>query len=386
MAGRHRALLVLCTADVLVALDGMIVTVALPAIQRHVGFSAGALQWVVTAYTFTLGGFLLAGGRLADRWGAHRTLAAGLGLFAAGSLAAGLARSPGVLLAARSVTGLGAATAIPAALSLIASLYDDEEDRHRALGWQSAGMDAGLVAGAALGGAITSALGWPWVFLLVVPVAVAAALGALRVVPPSARRDAAPAGPLTLLRDRRVRNADLAIVANAGGFGSTVFLASLHMQRELGWSAAQAGLGFVPLAVSAGLAGPAAARLVARFGVRDTVSASLAATAACLLWLAHGGGYVGTVLPAFLVGGMTFATAAVPLTAEAVDGPDDKGTAAGLFQTFTHAGGAVVLTGVAAVAASLGLRAGFALVAALLAAGAVHSAVTLRSRLARAGC
>jgi EmrB/QacA subfamily drug resistance transporter len=445
MAGRRLALIVLCTADVLVALDGMIVTVALPSIQRDIGFSAAALQWVVTAYTLTLGSFLLLGGRLADRFGARRTLLVGLAVFAAGSMAAGLARTPAVLLAARALTGLGAATAIPAALALIAMLFDDEGERHRALGWQSAGMDVGLVAGAVLGGVITSALGWPAVFLVAVPAGVAALAITPRVIAPRPpephdarldvagailaaaglalliwgvtraesqgpaaavwpvaaslallcalvlveRRAADPLVPAALLRDRRVRNADLAIVANAGAFGGTVFVATLHMQRVLGYSAVEAGLGFVPMAIAAAAGGLVASRLVDRLGVRDTVAASLAITAACLAWLAEarpGDAYATAILPAFAISGATFATAAVPLTAEAVAGPADKGAAAGLFQTFTHAGGAVVLAAVASVAAWLGYGAAFASIAALLLAGAVHCTLTLRGRFARAGC
>jgi MFS family permease len=191
------------------------------------------------------------------------------------------------------------------------------------------------------------------------------------------------------LRDRRARNADLAIVANAGAFGATVFVATLVMQRDLGLSAGQAGLGFVPLAVSAGLGGPLAARLVARFGVRDTVSCSLVITAACLGWLARaapGDAYAVAIPPVFAVAGASFAVAAVPLTAEAMAGAADKGAAAGLFQTFTHAGGALVLTAAAGAAAAFGHRAAFGLIAALLLAGALHCAFTLHGRFARAGC
>src|SRR5919202_5946451 len=172
--GRSRwALVALCLADVLVALDGTVVSVALPSIQDGLGFSNAALQWVVTAYTLALGSFLLLGGRVADLLGPRRTLMAGLGVFTAASLAAGLARAPAPLLAARAAAGLGAALAIPAALALVTAVFREGRERTRALGFVSLAIDVGMVSGAALGGVVTSALGWPWVFFLLVPVGIA---------------------------------------------------------------------------------------------------------------------------------------------------------------------------------------------------------------------
>src|SRR3954468_19426959 len=184
------ALVMLCAADVLVALDGTVVGVALPSIQRSLGFSATGLQWVVTAYTVTLGSFLLLGGRIADAAGPRRTLVCGLAVFTGGSLLAGLARAPTVLVGARAIAGLGAALAIPAALALIADGYRDGHERTRALGFVSAGIDAGMVLGAVVGGVVTAALGWPWAFFLAVP------FGAAAVPPPPPRAGrAAPGAP-----------------------------------------------------------------------------------------------------------------------------------------------------------------------------------------------
>jgi hypothetical protein len=204
---------------------------------------------------------------------------------------------------------------------------------------------------------------------------------------------------------RRALAANLAIVANAGAFSGVLVVSTLHMQRVLGFSALEAGLGFVPLALSAGAGGPAAARLVARFGARAVVAASFLVTAGAALWLARapaGSGYAAAMLPAFAIAGFTFATAAVPLTAEAVAdaAPAAKGAAAGLFQTCTHAGGAAVLAALVVCAAArsdraaaggadataallAGYRLAFALTAALLAAGAVVTLALLR-RPARA--
>jgi EmrB/QacA subfamily drug resistance transporter len=455
------ALAVLCAADVLVTLDGMVVSVALPSMQRDLGLSASALQWVVTAYTLALGTFLLLGGRVADAFGRRRTLLVGLATFTVASAIAGASRTPAILLAARALAGLGAALAVPAALALVSVMFEEGRPRNRALGYMSASIDVGMVAGAVLGGVITSVLGWPWVFYVVVgvglatfvvtprvieesrpertrrplnvPSALAAAgglalvilsltraqtsgFGAAGTLAPLAgslvllagfavleRRAASPLLPRRLLRRRRATAAYTAIVANAGAFVSVIVLSTLYLQRILGFSALEAGLAFVPLAVSAGAGGPLAAPLIERFGVRQVVGASLAITAVAVALLARvtvDGSYVTSVMPIFAVCGFTFATAAVPLTAEAVADapPGEHGVAAGLFQTFTHVGGAIVLPLVIiaavartdaalaegagrATALTAGYRLGFLIVAALLLLGAaVSSALLSRGR------
>jgi MFS family permease len=172
-------------------LDGMIGTVALPAIERDLGTAHADLQWVVTAYTLSLGSFLLVGGRAGDLYGRRRTLVAGLVVFAVASLAAGLAPSTGALLGARAVQGLGAALAVPAALALLAAAYRSQRERERAVGLMSAVLDAGMVGGLVLGGLLTATLGWPWCFFIVVPFGLAAAALAPSVLEES-RDDAAP--------------------------------------------------------------------------------------------------------------------------------------------------------------------------------------------------
>jgi MFS family permease len=453
-------LAVLCAADVLVTLDGMVVSVALPAIQRDLGFSAVSLQWVVTAYTLTLGTFLLIGGRLADMLGRRRTLLVGLATFTAASAVAGASTTPAMLLASRALAGLGAALAIPAALALVSVTFEEGAPRNRALGYMSASIDVGMVVGACLGGVITSLLGWPWVFYVIVgaglatlaltprvidengaprargplnlPSALAAAGGLallifsitrapiLGVAAPGTlgplagslvlltgfalleQRAASPLLPRRLLRRRRALAAYVAIIANAGAFVSVIVLSTLYTQRILGFSALEAGLAFVPLALSACAGGPLAAPLIDRFGARAVVAASLTITAAGLALLARApveGSYVADILPMFAVTGFTFATAAVPLTAEAVADapPDDHGLAAGLFQTFTHVGGAIVLPLVILAAATrtdalarggvshaealtAGYHLGFVLAGVLLLVGAVAAAALLPPR------
>src|ERR687886_95748 len=159
-------LAVLCAAQFVVVLDVTIVAVALPAIQRDLGFSAAGLQWVVTAYTLVFAGLLIAAGRAADLHGRRRAFMAGLGLFAAASLACGLARSPGVLVAARAVQGLGAAAASPAALALLGRTFADGAERTKAVAAWTAAAAGGGALGWVLGGLLAGGPGWPWVFLV----------------------------------------------------------------------------------------------------------------------------------------------------------------------------------------------------------------------------
>jgi EmrB/QacA subfamily drug resistance transporter len=419
-----------------VALDGMVVTVALPAIQHDFGTGRAELQWVVTAYTLSLGAFLLIGGRAGDLYGRRRMLMTGLTLFAVASLGAGLAPSTGALLAARAVQGIGAALAIPAAMALLSARYRQERERERALGLLSATLDVGMVTGLVLGGALTASLGWPWCFFIVVPLGLAAAafapfaleessddeaprldvpgavlaaagcgllvFGFVRIesagmaglAPALAglvligaflaweRRTPAPMLRLEIFRHRPLTGANLSTTANAGGFGGMMFLSTLYMQQSLGFSALEAGLAFLPLAVSAMAGGLAAPRISARFGPRLTATASLAITSTAFLLLTRlpaDNGYLPVMLPAFLFGGFTFASAYVPLTSQGMTGVRDgeSGLASGLFQTSNHLGGALVLALLATTAAAGGFTAGFLVAAALLALGAVAAARTL---------
>jgi MFS family permease len=390
-----RALAVLCAADLLVTLDGMVVTVALPAIERDLGASRHDLQWVVTAYTLTLGAFLLVGGRAGDLYGRRRMLVAGLLVFAT---------------------------------------LRQERERERALGLLSATLDVGMVAGLVLGGVLTASLGWPWCFFVVVPFGLAAAAlvpsavaesrdeqappldiagaaGAALVAVALAllasfvaveRRVCAPIVRLAVFRHGPLTGANLSIAANAGGFVGMTFMTTLYMQQVLGYSPLEAGLGFLPLALSACAGGLLAPRIVERAGPRRTATASLVVTAAAFLFLARvpdHDGYAAFLLPAFLLAGFTFATAFVPLTSQGMTGvrEGERGLASGLFQTSTHLGGAFVLTVLATAAAArtgaalddgeqaaAALTSGFGLAflvaAGILALGAISAVRTLPAR------
>jgi uncharacterized protein YqeY len=215
----------------------------------------------------------------------------------------------------------------------------------------------------------------------------------LAVFAATQRRMRRPLLPLRLMHSRQVMGANLAIVSNAGAFGGTVVLSTLFMQRVLGFTPLETGVALVPLAVSALAGGFVAPRLVESLGTARAVALSLAATALCLAWtaaLAGDSGYWPALFPAHLIAGCTFATAAVPLTAAVVDEARsaERGLAAGLFQTFTHVGGAVVLAGLVVAAAAraeaagqrAGVEAGFALAAVILLLGAAVVLSLLRAR------
>src|SRR5215210_3142687 len=168
---RWKALALLCTAFFMVILDSAIVVVALPSIDAELGFSAGDLQWVLSAYLLSFGGLLLLGGRAADLLGRRRMFIIGTGLFALASLGAGLAGSVGALLTARVLQGVAAAIMTPTALSIVMTTFPEGAERNKALGlWGSTGAIGGTAAWL-VGGPITDGLGWEWIFFINVPVA-----------------------------------------------------------------------------------------------------------------------------------------------------------------------------------------------------------------------
>src|SRR5271165_7167467 len=201
---RHRglALGLILLAQLLVVIDVSIVTLALPAIQRGLGFSPAGLQWVISAYALAFGGFLLLGGRLADLLGRRRILISGAGLFTVASLACGLAGSAGMLVAARAAEGLGAAMMAPAAMSLILAMFPEGPERTKALGAFGAVGGAGGAIGVLAGGMLTTWLSWPWIFFVNLPVGALIVAAARPLLPESrasqARRRFDVAGAATV--------------------------------------------------------------------------------------------------------------------------------------------------------------------------------------------
>jgi len=313
--GERALLALLLLGQFLVVLDVSVVNVALPAMQDGLHLGPTGLQWVVNGYTIAYAGFLLLGGRLADVIGQRRAFLAGVGLFVAGSLVGGLAGSSGVLVTGRVVQGLGAAVLSPATLTILLASFPEGPRRARAMGWWMAIGAAGGATGGLVGGALTEWLSWRWVLLVNAPVGLAvlvvaarllgdqaidrrprldvpgaaaatAGLGALvlgitqieqhgwtapRTLVPIAvavvllaafvaiqRRAPEPLMPLSLLRLPGLAAANGVMLVSGGGLFAIWFFLTLFMQRVLGWSPLQAGVGFLPhtLAIVAGASTP----------------------------------------------------------------------------------------------------------------------------------
>jgi EmrB/QacA subfamily drug resistance transporter len=407
------ALVLLCAAQFMVILDVTVVNVALPSIQASVGFSLADLQWVVTAYTLAFGGLLLLGGRAADLLGRRRVFLTGLAVFTAASLAGGLASSREALLSARALQGLGAALLSPAALSLLTVLFPDGPERRRALALWGAVGAAGAAFGVLIGGLLTQAFGWEAVFLINVPVGVAVALAAPRVLPAARREGAAridapgaltitvtlvaliyalvgadragwtsaqtmglfvvagagigafvvvetrarhPLVPLAVFRQRPVVIALLLMMLGMGTLVSGFFFSSLYLQHGLGHSPVRAGLEALPVATAIVVAAHAAAHLIPRLGGKPVVAAGLGLGAVgtfLLSGLSAGGQYQSAVLPGFLLLALGSGLVAVTVTVAAMSGagPHDSGLRSGLTTTAHELGIALVLSVLTAVAA-----------------------------------
>src|SRR5437762_3968136 len=190
----NAVLALIAVAQFMVILDSTVVNVALPTIKRELGFSEQSLSWVLNAYTLMFGGFLLLGGRLADRLGRRRLFMAGIVLFSGASLVCGVSQSEGMLLVARGLQGLGGALVSPAALSIILTTFAEGTERNRALAVWGAIAGAGGAVGLLLGGAIVQVLSWRWVFFVNVPIGAAVLVLAPRIVPESRSESVARGG------------------------------------------------------------------------------------------------------------------------------------------------------------------------------------------------
>jgi EmrB/QacA subfamily drug resistance transporter len=412
---RAVVLTALAAAQFAVMLGTSIVNVALPQIRAGVGLSDGETTWVVNAYGLVFGALLLAGGRAADLLGRRRVLIAGLALFAAGSLASGLAASPGALIAARAVQGLGAAAIAPAALALAMQLSPSGPERGRALALWGAVSGAGGAGGVLLGGALTQAWGWSWIFYSVA-LGAALVLAAVAVlVPRSVSREpggfdllgtaaitlaltclvwglttARSAGwtngpvlaalgaaaalfavfawielrrpnalmPPRLFRTGQVAAGNILMALLGSVWIALFFFLPLYQQQVLRSSPLVTGAGQLPLAAAVMLGSTLAPRLHRRVGSTATVTGALLTEAAGLLWLSRisaDGSYLADVLGPSILVGLGLSVANVLLTALAVEGvpPRDSGVAGGLVNTTRQVGGAVGLATLATLAGSV---------------------------------
>jgi EmrB/QacA subfamily drug resistance transporter len=406
-------LLLLCGVQFLDVVDSSITNVALPSIQRALHFSQQNLQWVASGYLLTYGGFLLLGGRLADLLGRRRILVSGLVVFAVCSLAAGLAQTEGVLIAARVAQGVGAAMMAPAALSILTTTFREGRDRNTALGAWGAISGLAAAAGVFLGGVLSEGPGWRWVFYVNVPVC-ALALGATFRLLSGARRRAPlaefdtpgallatggmlllvyalikapdagwgkprtvgtlaaaalillaflanerrsrnPLIPLSIFRVKGLAAADVTWLIGMAGFFAMFFFLTLYMQEVLHFSPIQAGAAYLPVTVCLALASGVSSQLFARIGTRPVVVAGALLSAGGIYYLSRiplHGSYVSDLLPGLVMMSIGFGAVFVGVTTAANAGvPSDKaGLAAGLLSTSQQLGMALGLAILSAIA------------------------------------
>ena len=413
---RWLALMVLCLGVLMIVLDTTIVNVALPSIRTDLGFSETSLVWVVNAYMLTFGGFLLLGGRLGDLYGHRKLFLLGIILFTLASAACGLANTQALLIAARAVQGLGGAVVSAVALSLIMNLFTEPADRAKAMGVYGFVCAGGGSIGVLLGGLLTNALSWHWIFLVNLPIGVAvyalcisllpnapgqahgerldvagavtvtsslmlavyaivngnevgwmamqtivmlasaAALLAIFIGIESRVRD--PLMPLALFRLRNVATSNVVGMLWAAAMFAWFFISALYMQFVLRYSPLQVGLAFLPAnlimaAFSLGLS----AKLVMRFGIRLPLSAGLLLAAAGLMLFALApvqGSFVAHVLPGMLLLGVGAGMALNPVLLAAMSdvAKSESGLASGMVNTSFMMGGALGLAVLASVAAA----------------------------------
>ncbi len=412
---RWLALLVLCMGVLMIVLDTTIVNVALPSIREDLHFTETSLVWVVNAYMLTFGGFLLLGGRLGDLYGHRRIFLAGIVLFTVASLACGLANSQALLIVARAVQGLGGAVVSAVALSLIMNLFTEPAERARAMGVYGFVCAGGGSIGVLLGGLLTSAFSWHWIFLVNLPIGVLvywlclkliaggsgqAGAGALDVggavtvtlalmlavyavvngneagwaslqtlgllavamvlfasfLVIESRVDA-PLVPLGLFRLRSLATANVVGVLWSAAMFAWFFISAPYLQLVLGYSAMQVGLAFLPAnLIMAGFSLGLSARIVMRFGIRGPLASGLALAAAGLLLFARApahGSFALDVLPGMLLLGLGAGIAFNPLLLAAMSeaAPEESGLASGVVNTSFMMGGALGLAVLASLAA-----------------------------------
>jgi EmrB/QacA subfamily drug resistance transporter len=398
----------------MVVLDIAIVNVALPSIQVDLGFSQEDLQWVISAYALVFGGFLLLGGRAADLLGRRRIFLVGIAVFTIASLFAGLAWSEASLIAARSFQGLGAAIITPAALSILSTTFVEGRERNIALGFWGAVGGFGAAAGVLLGGILTDALSWEWIFFVNVPVGVTGfllapillresrdasvksfdAFGAVLVTGglssfvyaiTQAGQDGWLAGktlsffaasvallagfllwevrhpePLMRLGILKIKTVS---GANISGFilGTTSFsmflMLTLYMQQVLAYSPMKTGVAYLAVAGTAILTSAVAAQLVTRIGVKPVLVIGSAAMVLGLLYFTQvsvGGSYLGDLLPGFLLIAVGLGFSFVPISIAALAGiqPAEAGLASGLINTSQQIGGALGIAALSTIATS----------------------------------
>ena len=404
---RWLALYVLCVGMLMIVLDATIVNVALPTIQDDLDFSQNDLAWVVNAYLIAFGGLLLLSGRIGDLIGQRRIFLIGLGVFTAASLLCALAQSQGVLIGARFVQGVGGALTSAVILGMIVTMFPERREQAKAIGAYTFVAVAGGSIGLLLGGVLTEAINWHWIFFVNIPIGVATASAAVRLVPdregigltagadvPGAllltgglmlfvytilgvteegwgsgqtlllgaisivlliafvarqARVANPLMPLRLFRSRQVWGANLVQALLVVGMFAMFFLGALYMQRILGYDALQVGLAYLPLTIVMGtMSFRFTGQLNLKYGPEATLIPAMIFIVAGLLWLARtpiDASYVLDLLPSMILIGLGAGLGFPSLMTLAMSGvsESDSGLASGLVNTSVQVGGAIGL-------------------------------------------
>jgi MFS family permease len=405
------ALFLLCGVLFLDGLDVSMVGVALPSIQADLGLTTSQLQWVISAYVLGLGGVLLLGGRAADLLGRRRVLISALAVFTAASLLGGLVDNGSLLIAARFLKGVAAAFTVPASLSLLTTTFTEGPARNKAMAIFNAFGASGFSFGLVFGGILTE-VGWRWTFLLPVPVAalllflmpryiardrpylgvkrrydlpgaflltagmlllvrtiveapnagwgepktIAAFLlsaGLLAAFVAVERRAPQPLVRLGIFRSASLVRANLGAMCLFGAYVGFQFVATLYLQKTLGWSALQTALAFLPAGLLVAIGAPRMGTVITRYGTAKPIVASTVSFALgyALFLRVDATPYLLTFLPTMLLLGLGFALGYAALSVQATAGVSDneQGLAAGLVQTSFQMGGAIVLAAVSAV-------------------------------------
>jgi EmrB/QacA subfamily drug resistance transporter len=408
-------LALLCAVTFLDVVDGSIVNVALPTIRAHLGFSVQNLQWVVSGYLITYGGFLLLGGRAGDLLGRRRLLVAGTSLFALSSLACGLADSQGLLIGGRLTQGFGAAMMSPAALSILTTTFNDAADRHRALGVWAGISGLAAAVGVFFGGLLTQDFGWRWVFFVNLPLCVLVLIGAFRILSAdqgrsvpggfdaigaalatggmllliftlvkapdvgwgaartvgglagsvvlmaaflvNEQRRAHPLVPMSIFRIKGLAAADATQVIAWAGFYSMFFFVTLYMQNVLGYSQLRTGVSYLPVTVGIGFGSTVATKMFIRTGTRPIIVSGALLAAGGILWLSRisvDGTYLGNLLaPLVIMGaGLGLLYAGVQTAANAGVPENQAGLAAALITASFQLGSALGLAVFSGIATS----------------------------------
>jgi EmrB/QacA subfamily drug resistance transporter len=418
VAARNRwiALVVLCVGMLMIVLDQTIVNVALPSIQSDLGFSQSTLAWVVNAYLIPFGGLLLLAGRLGDLAGRKRVFLIGLAVFTGASLLCGLADSQAMLIGARFVQGLGGALTSAVILGMVVTLFPEPGERARAIGVYSFVASAGASIGLLLGGVLTEAISWHWIFFVNLPIGLATAVLSLRLLRHEdgigfgagadglgaalvtaalmlavytlvgasdhgwgsahtlgfggaalvllvafvvrQARAANPLVPLRIFRSRNVSGANVVQMLMVAGLFGMFFLGAIYLQRVLGYDALEVGLAFLPVALSIGtLSLGFSARLITRFGARATLLPGLALIAAGLALFARvpvHAAYWADVFPSMLLLGVGAGLTFPSLMTLAMSGATerDSGLASGVVNMALQVGGALGLAILATLSAT----------------------------------